>query len=42
MDPTLASRIEELKAAIPSGTLDGLVADAGSLSPAAILAMVAE
>src|SRR6185503_14883025 len=42
MDPGLASRIEALKASIPKGTLDGLVANASTLSPAAVLAMVAE
>jgi non-specific serine/threonine protein kinase len=41
MDPGLASRIEALKASIPKGTLDGLVANAGTLSPAAVLAMIA-
>jgi len=35
-------RIEALKVSIPEGTVDGLVADAGSLSPAAVLAMLAE
>ena len=42
MDPGLASRIEALKASIPKLTLDGLVANASTLSPAAVLAMVAE
>jgi tetratricopeptide (TPR) repeat protein len=42
MDPGLAARIEALKARIPKGDLAGLVADAGALTPAAILAMVAE
>ena len=41
MDPGLASRIEALKASIPQGTLDGLVANASTLSPAAVLAMIA-
>ena len=40
MDPGLVSRIEALKASIPKGTLDGLVANASALSPAAVLAMV--
>ncbi len=40
MDPGLASRIEALKASIPKGTLDGLVASASTLSPAAVLAML--
>ena len=42
MDPTLVTRIEELKATIPKGTLDGLVANASTLSPAAILSMTGE
>ncbi len=42
MDPGLVGRIEALKASIPKGTLDGLVANASALSPAAVLAMVAE
>lgn len=42
MDPGLAERIAALKATIPKGTLDGLVANAITLSPAAILAMVAD
>ena len=40
MDPGVASRIDALKASIPKGTLDGLVANASVLSPAAVLAMV--
>jgi hypothetical protein len=42
MDPGVVDRIEALKASIPKGTLDGLVANASTLSPAAVLAMVAE
>jgi hypothetical protein len=42
MDPGVADRIEALKASIPKATLDGLVANASTLSPAAVLAMVAE
>jgi tetratricopeptide (TPR) repeat protein len=42
MDPGVAARIEALKASIPKGTLDGLVASAGALSPAAVLAMISE
>ena len=42
MDPTLATRIEELKATIPKGTLDGLVANASTLSPATILSVTDE
>jgi tetratricopeptide (TPR) repeat protein len=42
MDPGLAARIEALKASIPKATLDGLVANASALSPAAVLAMIAE
>jgi len=41
MDPDVVSRIEALKASIPKGTLDGLVASASALSPAAVLAMIA-
>ncbi|MBI5836695.1 MAG: protein kinase [Candidatus Eisenbacteria bacterium] len=41
MDPGLAGRIEALKASIPHGRLEGLVANASALSPAAVLAMVA-
>jgi tetratricopeptide (TPR) repeat protein len=41
MDPNLASRIEALKDSIPKGKLDALVADASTLSPAAVLAMIA-
>jgi tetratricopeptide (TPR) repeat protein len=42
MDPGLATRIEALKASIPKATLDGLVANASAMSPAAVLAMIAE
>jgi tetratricopeptide (TPR) repeat protein len=42
MDPGLAARIEALKASIPESTLDGLVANASALSPAAVLAMIAD
>jgi hypothetical protein len=42
MDPGLVSRIEALKASIPKSALDGLVANASTLSPAAILAMLTE
>ena len=42
MDPGVVSRIEALKASIPKGTLDGLVANASVLSPAAVLAMVSQ
>ena len=42
MDPDLAARIEALKASIPKATLDGLVANASALSPAAVLAMIDE
>ena len=41
MDPGLASRIEAMKASIPKGTLEALVAGAASLSPAAVLASFA-
>jgi lipopolysaccharide biosynthesis regulator YciM len=40
MDPGLAARIEALKVSIPKTTLDGLVANASALSPAAVLAMI--
>ena len=40
MDPGVVSRIDALKASIPQGTLDGLVANASTLTPAAVLAMV--
>ena len=42
MDPGVVERIEALKASIPKTELDGLVADASALSPAAVLAMLAE
>ena len=42
MDPGVVSRIDALKASISKGTLDGLVANASVLSPAAILAMVSQ
>jgi non-specific serine/threonine protein kinase len=42
MDPGLVERIEALKASIPKGDLDGLVAKASTLTPEAVLAMVAE
>jgi predicted ATPase len=42
MDPGLVGRIDALKASIPKGKLDGIVAQASALSPAAILAMVGE
>ena len=41
MDPGVASRIEALKASIPEVTLEGLVANASTLSPAAVLSMIA-
>jgi hypothetical protein len=40
MDPGVVGRIEALKASIPRGTLEGLVANASELTPAAVLAMV--
>jgi hypothetical protein len=40
MDPGVGGRIEALKASIPKRKLDGLVANARELSPAAVLAMV--
>lgn len=42
MDPGLSARIEVLKTSIPRRTLDGLVANASTLSPAAVIAMVSE
>jgi hypothetical protein len=42
MDPQVVSRIDALKASIPKGRLDGLVANARVLSPAAVLAMVGQ
>jgi tetratricopeptide (TPR) repeat protein len=42
MDPGVAARIEALKASIPKATLDGLVANASALTPAAVVAMIAE
>ncbi|NNE07223.1 MAG: tetratricopeptide repeat protein, partial [Gemmatimonadetes bacterium] len=42
MDPSVVERIEALKASIPKHTLDGLVAKAGVLTPAAVLAMVSD
>ena len=40
MDPGVVNRIDALKASIPKGRLDGLVANARVLSAAAVLAMV--
>lgn len=42
MDPGLAERIATLKASIPKGDLDGLVEKASTMTPQAVLAMVAE
>jgi tetratricopeptide (TPR) repeat protein len=42
MAPGLVERIEALKASIPKRDLDGLVASASTLTPAAVLAMLAE
>jgi predicted ATPase len=42
MAPGLADRIEELKASIPKGTLEGLVAGAAKLTAADVLAMAGE
>jgi len=38
----VVERIDALKASIPKSTLDGLLAKASDLSPAAALALVAE
>ncbi len=40
MDPGVVGRIEALKASIPRGTLDGIVANGSALTPAAVLTMV--
>jgi predicted ATPase len=40
MDPGVVGRIEALKASIPKGTLAGIAANADTLTPAAVLAMV--
>ncbi len=42
MDPGLSARIATIKASIPRRRLDGLVAEASTLTPAAILAILAE
>ena len=42
MDPGVADRIAALKASIPKGTLDGLVARAGTLTAADVLAMAGD
>ena len=42
MDPTVVERIEALKATIPQGELRGLLEKANVLTPAAVLAMLAE
>jgi predicted ATPase len=42
MDPGVAERIAALKASIPQGTLDGLVARAGTVTAAEALAMAGE
>jgi hypothetical protein len=42
MDPGVVERIENLKAAIPQEAVDEIVAEAGELSPADVLAMLAE
>lgn len=42
MDPTVIERIEALKASIPQNALHGLMEKANVLTPAAVLAMVAE
>ncbi|MEJ2085225.1 MAG: tetratricopeptide repeat protein, partial [Acidobacteriota bacterium] len=40
MAPEVLERIEALKASIPHSELNGIVADASELSPAAVLAMI--
>ncbi len=42
MDQGMVEKIKTLKASIPRTTLEGLVANASTLSPAAVLAMIAE
>ena len=42
MAPDVVGRIEALKASIPKGELDGLIANASALSPAEVLTMIAE
>jgi predicted ATPase len=42
MDPGVVERIESLKATIPQGAVDDIVAKAGALSPADVLVMLAE
>jgi hypothetical protein len=42
MDPGVVERIEALKVAIPKGTVDGILAQASELSPADVLAMLAD
>ena len=42
MDQGMVEKIKALKASIPGTTLEGLVANASTLSPAAVLAMIAE
>jgi hypothetical protein len=42
MAPALIARIDALKATIPKGDLDGLVANADRLTPAAVLALASE
>ena len=42
MAPGVVDRIEAFKASIPKAGLDGLVADASALSPAAVLAMITD
>jgi len=42
MDPGVVDRIEALKASIPKAKLDGIVANASTLSPAEVLVMITE
>ena len=42
MDQGMVERIKALKASIPKGTLDGLMANGNSLSPVATLSMLGE
>jgi non-specific serine/threonine protein kinase len=42
MDPGVVQRIEALKVSIPTGAVDGIVANASELTPAAVLALVSQ
>ena len=42
MDPGVVDRIEALKASIPKADLDGILANASTLSPAEVLTLIGE